>query len=133
MPLQTEVVDALSVDLTPFHSAEGMAFGGLADLRFGAWSNFFVGLVGDVAADEADILWPNQVLHRDRVLYNMRNAGDVARFLADPCREEVEAHAENLRRLAGERGYRKGWCWYMLRTRWGAAQLRELKFDVDKV
>ncbi len=67
-----------------------------------------------------------QVLHRDRVLFNVRNGWDVARFLADPRREDVEAHRDNLARLAAERGYRRGWCGHMLRLRWGAATLRAL-------
>lgn len=33
---------------------------------------------------------------------------------------------DNLERLAIERGYRRGWCWYMLRTRWGETTLRSL-------
>lgn len=69
---------------------------------------------------------PRQVLHRDRVLFNVRNGWDVARFLADPRREDVEAHRDNLARLAAERGYRRGWCGHMLRLRWGGATLRAL-------
>jgi len=129
VPIQTEIMDRISVDLTPFYSVTGMDFGSQADLCFGPWVNYFVGLVGDVAADDADILWPNQLQHRDRVLYNVRNADDVARFLADPRRADVEGHLENLQRLAAERGYRKGWCWYMLRTRWGEKLLQDLKID----
>lgn len=66
------------------------------------------------------------MLHRDRVLFNVRNGWDVARFLADPRREDVEAHRDNLARLAAERGYRRGWCGHMLRLRWGGATLRAL-------
>jgi hypothetical protein len=70
-----------------------------------------------------------QVLHRDRVLFNVRNGWDVAKFLADPQREDVEAHRANLLRLAAERGYRRGWAWHMLRLRWGEATLRALGVD----
>lgn len=133
VPLQTEVVERVSVDLTPFATVSGMTFGSLADLRFGAWANYFVGLVGEVAVDEEDILWPNQVLHRDRVLYNVRNAGDVARFLADPKRDDVDAHLLNLRRLAEERRYKRGWCWHMLKSRWGEGCLREFKITPENV
>lgn len=69
------------------------------------------------------------MLHRDRVLFNVRNAADVARFLADPVQEDVEAHRDNLLRLAAERGYRRGWAWHMLRLRWGEAALA--RFGVD--
>ena len=131
VPLQPEIVDKVTVDLTPLCSVSGLSFGELADLQHGAWMNYFVGLVGDVAVDEDDILWPNQILHRDRVLYNVRDAGDVARFLSDPRKEDVEAHALNLKRLATERGYRRGWCWYMLRSRWGLGVLKQLKNDIE--
>lgn len=68
---------------------------------------------------------PAQVLHRDRLLHNARDALDLARFLALPQRADIEAHLANLRRLAAERGHRRGWCWHMLRQRWGAVALEE--------
>jgi len=127
VPLQDDVVAELTVALEPMCTTSGLQFGVLADARAaGGWANFFVGLVGDVAADEEDILWPNQVLHGDRVLYNVRSAADVARFLADPQLEDVRAHLDNLQRLAEERKYRQGWAGHMLRARWGAAALRRL-------
>ena len=46
-----------------------------------------------------------------------------------PCREDVEQHRENLLRLAAERGYRRGWCWHMLRLRWGEATLRGMGLE----
>lgn len=64
------------------------------------------------------------------MLFNVRNGWDVARFLAEPDREEVQAHRDNLLRLAGERGYRRGWCWHLLRLRWGAATLARFGIDV---
>lgn len=65
-------------------------------------------------------------MHRDRVLFNVRNGWDVAKFLADPQKEDVEAHRANLARLADERGYRPGWVWRMLCLRWGAAALHAM-------
>jgi hypothetical protein len=70
-----------------------------------------------------------QVLHRDRLMYNVRDALDVARFLALPSKPDIEAHLGHLRRIAAERGHRPGWCWHMLRQRWGEAALREHGFD----
>ena len=193
-PLLPDVAGRLSADLSPFCSVgAGMRFSA-ADEAAGGWRNFFVGLVGGVAAHEDDILWPNQVcrgccfprvllpcllpacaalgragrggpcghrggkrrgrllahtharapssslhaapqplqalhrdrvlcnvrngwllsmlplpvharalpmrhaaaplqvLHRDRVLYNVRNGWDVARFLADPRKEDMVEH-----------------------------------------
>ena len=58
-PLLPDLVGRLSSDIAPFCSVTGMAFGG-ADEAAGAWRNYFVGVVGGVAADEEDILWPNQ-------------------------------------------------------------------------
>lgn len=46
-----------------------------------------------------------QVLHRYRSRYNLRNGRDLARFLADPRREDYEEHCESLSRLEAERGY----------------------------
>lgn len=52
----------LSADIAPFCSVAGMSFSaGAADAAGGGWRNYFIGLVGSVAADEDDILWPNQV------------------------------------------------------------------------
>ncbi|RMZ53295.1 hypothetical protein APUTEX25_004783 [Auxenochlorella protothecoides] len=88
---------------------------------------YYVGFVGDVGPTEEDILWPNQVLHRDRILFNVRSGEDIARFLSSPNLEAVLEHGENLRRIALERGYHMGWCWQMLRLRWGGATLADLK------
>ena len=97
-----------------------------ADAAAGPWRNFFVGLVGGVAAAEDEALWPNQLLHRDRMLFNVRSGADVAVFLAEARRADVEAHAANLERLAAERGYRRGWCWHALCMRWGRGTLERL-------
>ena len=42
-----------------------------------------------------------QVLHGERSLYNARGGWDLARFLADPDRDDVEAHLANLRCAPG--------------------------------
>ena len=65
-PLLPDLVGRLSGDIAPFCSVpKGMRFtaggAGGADEAGGAWRNFFEGLVGNVAAHEDDILWPNQV------------------------------------------------------------------------
>ena len=64
------------------------------------------------------------------MLFNVRNGWDVAKFLADPRQEDVQQHRDNLVRLAAERGYRRGWCWRMLRLRWGEPALRRLGVEV---
>lgn len=127
-PLLPDLLGRLSADIAPFCSVSGLKFAA-ADAAAGPWRNYFVGLVGSVAADEDDILWPNQVLHRDRVLFNVRNGWDVAKFLSEPQKEDVEQHRDNLLRLAAERGYRRGWCWHMLRLRWGEATLRGMGLE----
>lgn len=126
VPLSPEVIENLSSDLTPFCSISGFKFSEMADVQYSSWSNYFVGVVGEVGTEEVDILWPNQILHRDRVLYNMRNGLDIARFLADSTRKDVDLHLANLQRLARERRYHPAWCWHMLRARWGESQLRRL-------
>jgi hypothetical protein len=129
VPLSPEVIENISSDLTPFCSISGFKFSEMADLQYSSWSNYFVGVVGEVGTEEVDILWPNQILHRDRVLYNMRNGLDIARFLADPTRKDVDLHLANLQRLARERRYHPTWCWHMLRARWGEKQLRRLGME----
>lgn len=59
-PLLPDLVGRLSADISPFCAVSGLQFGP-ADAAAGPWRNYFVGLVGAVAADEDDILWPNQV------------------------------------------------------------------------
>ena len=38
-----------------------------------------------------------QVLHGERMIYNVRDGEDLARFLADPVKADMEGHLENLR------------------------------------
>jgi len=45
-----------------------------------------------------------QVLHGERSLYNARGGWDLARFLADADRDDVEAHLANLRCGCGDVG-----------------------------
>lgn len=59
-PLLPDLLGRLSADIAPFCSVSGLKFAA-ADAAAGPWRNYFVGLVGSVAADEDDILWPNQV------------------------------------------------------------------------
>lgn len=70
-----------------------------------------------------------QVLHRDRILFNVRSGADIATFLSSPTLEDVLAHSDNLRRIALERRYQLGWCWQMLKLRWGGAVLSDLKLQ----
>lgn len=38
-----------------------------------------------------------QLIHGDRTMYNARDGSDLARFLADPVREDIDSHLQNLR------------------------------------
>ena len=91
-----------------------------ADERQGPWHHFLVGLAGLVAADEPHTWWPNrvctlllqaalclpsclphilgllQVIHGERVAYNLRDGADVARFLSVPTWRDVLQHLQNL-------------------------------------
>ena len=60
VPLSEEVVKQLDAELEPFCYTAGLRFEG-SDERAGHWRNFFIGVVGDVDAQEEDNLWPNQV------------------------------------------------------------------------
>jgi hypothetical protein len=123
VPIEQQVVDKLDSQLTPFYESWDLMFEEQAEFVSGPWRNYFVGIVGEVSVLEDGNLWPNQILHKDRCLYNVRNASDLVKFLADPTKEDVETHLENLQRLAQERNYKRGWCWHMLKTRWGEQAL----------
>ena len=49
----------LQQPLAPFCAVAGLRFEE-CDERRGPWRNYYVGVVGDVDAEEADVLWPNQ-------------------------------------------------------------------------
>ena len=51
----------LEASLVPFCAVAGLRFEEGADERAGPWRSYFVGVIGDVDAEEADVLWPNQV------------------------------------------------------------------------
>ncbi|KAK9914904.1 hypothetical protein WJX75_002108 [Coccomyxa subellipsoidea] len=129
-PLSPELVKELESQLQPFCAVAGLSFEG-CDQRSGPWRNYYVGVIGDVDSDEDDVLWPNQAIHGNRTIYNVRNGWDIARFLADAVKEEVEGHLGNLKRLQEERQYKSGWAYYMLRSRWGEPVLREFEIRVD--
>ena len=59
-PVNDAMVEQLTEPLHCFATVEGLAFSD-SDRRTGPWRNYFVGVVGAVAADENDVLWPNQV------------------------------------------------------------------------
>ncbi|KAL6770480.1 hypothetical protein ACKKBF_B31405 [Auxenochlorella protothecoides x Auxenochlorella symbiontica] len=124
--LTSNDVDVLGTVCEPFCTVENATFL-QDDMPAVDLLRYYVGFVGDVGPTEEDILWPNQVLHRDRILFNVRSGEDIARFLSSPSLEAVLEHGENLRRIALERGYQMGWCWQMLRLRWGGATLADLK------
>lgn len=130
VPIEDQVVEKLDIHLSPFYETDQLEFEEQAELISGPWRNYFIGIVGEVSVEEDGNLWPNQVLHKDRCLYNVRNASDLVKFLADPTKEDIEEHLENLVRLAQERNYKKGWCWHMLKTRWGENALQ--KYNILK-
>ena len=123
VPIEEAVIDKLDNELDPFYESENLKFDSMAEFVSGPWRNYFIGVVGEVSVEEDGNLWPNQVLHKDRCLYNVRNASDLVKFLADPTEEDIKSHLNNLERLAQERNYKRGWCWYMLKSRWGEQAL----------
>jgi hypothetical protein len=123
VPIEEEVIDKLDNTMDPFFESENLKFDDMAEFTSGPWRNYFIGVVGEVSVEEDGNLWPNQVLHKDRCLYNVRNASDLVKFLADPNEEDIKSHLSNLERLARERNYKRGWCWYMLKSRWGEQAL----------
>jgi len=97
-----------------------------ADVRAGHWRSFFVGIVGEVSLSEDEMMWPNQVVHGERTVHNLRGMPDLAAFLADAAEEDVAGHLRCLDAIAAERGYPRRWCWHRLRERWGLRALRRL-------
>lgn len=129
-PLDDDTVNVLTQPLQPFCmlEADTLVFTH-CDEAAGSWRNYFIGIVGSFSADEDDVLWPNQVLHRRRTKYNVRNGLDLANFLADPRREDYDEHVENLVRLETEKGYHKAWKYHALRARWGDETLSAFGAD----
>lgn len=58
--LQAEVLEHIPQTVQPFCLAEGMTFG-KPQFSHGSWKGYLVGVVGDVAAEEDNVLWPNRV------------------------------------------------------------------------
>jgi len=94
--------------------------------RAGGWLNYRVTLLGGVASVEDEALWPNMVLHGDRAMHNLRDAGDVVSFLAAATTADVVSHALNLKALAELRGRDADWCWELLAQRWGGGDIAAL-------
>ena len=111
----------------PFACAPiGTRFRPADEPRPGGWLNYRVTLLGGVAPDADEALWPNMVLHGDRAMHNVRDAGDVVAFLAVATRSDVVSHALNLKALADLRGCCASWCWDLLAQRWGAEDLKAM-------
>lgn len=55
-----DLVEELESELKPFCAVAGLSFEE-CDERAGPWRNYYVGVAGDVDADEHEVLWPNQV------------------------------------------------------------------------
>ena len=112
---------------SPFARAPfGTRFRPADEPRPGGWLNYRVTLLGGVAPDADEALWPNMVLHGDRAMHNVRDAGDVVAFLAVATRSDVVSHALNLKALADLRGRGASWCWDLLAQRWGAEDLKAM-------
>lgn len=90
------------------------------------WSSYRVTLLGGVSANEDHVLWPNQMLHGDRSVHNVRGAADVAGFLVAADKGGVVSHALNLRGLAEFKNREAEWCWELLAQRWGRDELVRL-------
>ena len=58
--LQPEVLEHVPQTVQPFCLVEGMTFG-KPQFSHGPWKGYLVGVVGDVAAEEDNVLWPNRV------------------------------------------------------------------------
>ncbi|KAK9791812.1 hypothetical protein WJX73_006143 [Symbiochloris irregularis] len=89
------------------------------DIQNGRWLNYAVGMMGAFSQEEHDALWPNEVWHGKRSAYNLRDWYDLAQFLAEPSKELLEAHRDNLRRWAEDKKYHKKWVYHAMCNRWG--------------
>jgi hypothetical protein len=58
--MDDDLFRALSVPLEPVAVVDDMSFSN-HDEKSGPWRNYLVGVVGSVAAEEEEILWPNRV------------------------------------------------------------------------
>lgn len=58
--LQPEVLEYISQTVQPFCTLDGLKFS-KPKFSHGPWKAYLVGVVGDVAAEEDNVLWPNRV------------------------------------------------------------------------
>ena len=79
---------AVEVPERSVHALRWSAAG--SDHASGAWRSYLLLLSDTAAMQDEHILFPNQVRHRGRALYNA-TPSRVLRFLADPCVSEVRA------------------------------------------
>lgn len=64
------------------------------------------------------------MFHKRRARFNLRHARDLAHFLSDPSRADVEAHVANLKRRAAQEGWAPSFVVRCLVQRWGADTLQ---------
>lgn len=97
------------------------------DRSCGDWRNYFVGVVGDVGCLHEDTFWPTGVLHNDRQQRDIRTVKDIGRFLADPTKERIQKHRENIFALESRYGCSpdKNFRYQCLVHRWGNKALND--------
>lgn len=113
-----ELLQHITTAVEPFCHAEGMTFSN-PKFSHGPWKGYLVGAVGEVAASEDDALWPNRIFCDKRVMHNVRNGWDIAKFLAQPTMADMAGHHANLKLIQEDRHYQPRWVWRMLSSRWG--------------
>ncbi|KAL3149720.1 hypothetical protein ABBQ38_013548 [Trebouxia sp. C0009 RCD-2024] len=113
-----ELLEHITTAVEPFCHAEGMTFSN-PKFSHGPWKGYLVGAVGEVAACEDDALWPNRMFCDKRVMHNVRNGWDIAKFLAEPSMADMAGHHANLKLIQEDRHYQARWVWRMLSSRWG--------------
>lgn len=60
-PLDDEVFLERHLELHGFYEISGRNFTHQSDSSVGNWHNYFIGVIGDLASDENEVLWPNRV------------------------------------------------------------------------
>ncbi len=114
----------------PFVLAPGLSFASTADASCGDWYVYVVAVAGDFSPEgsEGQNMFPNAVRHVGsmRLSHNMRNAQDLAGFLAEAKEEAVKGHALNVVKRAvlfRDVYLSPDWCMDRLVDCWGAAPL----------
>lgn len=118
-------VATLPAGLRTFEQCEGEGEGASSS---GTWRSYAVRITGDFGPSEEEVMYPNciELTASGRRAFNVGSMGHLLDFLADPTRDGIQRHLDNL--LPVSRSFSA--CYRRLVSKWGPAAL--LRFGFSK-